>query len=196
MNPTRVVDLIPLGRRHRLTVKDFHRMGEVGILGDDTRVELIQGDLVDMPPIGSEHAGEVMILIHILTRMVGESAIVNAQNPVVLSEDSEPQPDIMLLKPREDFYTRSHPRPDDVLLLIEVADTSAHYDRTVKIPLYAQHGIPEVWLLDLPHKRLDIYRTPRPEQASYQHLEQHGDGIVSPVLLPGVVINVAGLFVT
>jgi Uma2 family endonuclease len=100
----------------------------------------------------------------------------------------------MLLKPRDDFYTRSHPGPDDVLLLIEVADTSAHYDRTVKIPLYAQHGIPEVWLLDLPPKRLEIYRTPRAEHAAYLYAEQHFDGAVSPGLLPSVRLDVADLF--
>lgn len=196
MGTLRVAESIPLTQRHRLTVEDFHRMGEAGILRDDARVELIEGELVDMPPIGSEHAGAVMILIHILTRAVGEAAIVNAQNPVVLSADSEPQPDLMLLKPRDDFYTRSHPRPSDVLVLIEVADTSAHYDRTVKIPLYAHHGIPEVWLLDLPHKRLEVYRTPRPEHAAYQHAEQHGDGTVSPLLLPSVAIDVMHLFIS
>lgn len=195
MGTRRVTDLIPRERRHRLTVEDFHAMGEAGILGEDARVELIEGELVDMPPIGSEHAGEVRILIHILTRAVGDLAIVDAQNPMVLSEDSEPQPDIMLLKPRKDFYTRSHPRPGDVLLLIEVADTSAHYDRTVKVPLYAQHSIPEVWLLDLPQKRLEIYRTPRPEEACYENLEQLYEGMISPALLPHVLIDLAKLFV-
>jgi len=170
-------------------------MGAAGILGEDARVELIEGELVDMPPIGSEHAGEVRILIPMLTRAVGDLAIVDAQNPLVLSEDSEPQPDIMLLKPREDFYTRSHPGPGEVFLLIEVADTLADYDRTVKIPLYAQHSLPEVWLLDLPQKRLGIYRTPRPEPACYQTLEQHYEGTVSPALLPHIQIDVAKLFV-
>ena len=196
MGLMRVAERIPLTRRHRLTVEDFHRMGEAGILRGDARVELIEGELVDMPPIGSEHAGAVRILIHLLTRAVGELAIVDAQNPVVLSENSEPQPDIMVLKPRRDFYTRSHPRPDDVLLLIEVADTSASYDRTVKIPLYAHYGIPEVWLLDLPQKRLEVYRTPHAEHTTYQHAEQHLDGTVSPALLPSVVIDVANLFIS
>lgn len=119
MGTRRVTDLIPRERRHRLTIEDFHGMGEAGILGEDARVELIEGELVDMPPVGSEHAGEVRILIHILSRAVGDLAIVDAPNPVVLSEDSEPQPDIMLLKPRKDFYTRSHPGPGEVLLLMK-----------------------------------------------------------------------------
>lgn len=195
MSTLRVADLIPLERRHRLTVKDFHRMGEAGILSEEARVELIEGEIVDMPPIGSGHAGEVRILNHLLTRAVGDAAIVDVQDPVVLGEHSEPQPDLMLLRPRDDFYTRSHPRPEDVLLLIEVADTSAHYDRTVKIPLYAQHGIPEVWLLDLPQKCLEVHRAPRPEGAAYQQVERYFEGTVSPALLPNVVVNVAGLFI-
>jgi Uma2 family endonuclease len=171
-------------------------MGEAGILHEDARVELIDGEIIDMSPIGSRHSGTVNQLSRLFERAIDEHAIVAAQNPFVLGNDSEPQPDIALLKPRDDFYTRSHPRPDDVLLLIEVADTSAPYDRTVKIPLYAQHGIPEVWLLDLPHKRLEVYRTPRAEHAAYQHAEQHFDGTVSPALLSSVAIDVADLFVS
>jgi Uma2 family endonuclease len=108
--------------KHRLTVADYHKMGEAGIFDEDARVELIEGELFDMPPIGSGHAGVVMIFIRLFTRAVGDLAIVGAQTPIVLGAESEPQPDILLLKPRDDFYTRSHPTPEDVLLLIEVAD--------------------------------------------------------------------------
>jgi Uma2 family endonuclease len=181
-------------RKHRLTVADFHKMGEAGIFAQDARVELIEGELFDMPPIGSGHAGMVMILIHLLTRAVGDLAIVGAQTPVVLGEESEPQPDSLLLKPRDDFYRRSHPTPEDVLLLIEVADSSTYYDRSIKMPLYARYGVAEAWLIDLPHKRLEVYRTPKSEHAVYQHLEQHYEGSVSPQLLPNVTISVADLF--
>jgi len=128
-------------------------MGEVGILAPDARVELIKGEIIDMSPIGSRHAGVVARLSCLFERAVGDKAIVWAQNPVVLSDLSEPQPDIDLLKPREDFYTAGHPRPKDILLIVEVADTSFKYDRDVKIPLYAQHGIPEVWLIDVENRK-------------------------------------------
>jgi Uma2 family endonuclease len=181
-------------RKHRLNVADFHKMGEAGIFTEDARVELIEGELFDMPPIGSGHASVVMIFIHLLTRAVGDLAIVGAQTPIVLGEESEPQPDILLLKPRDDFYASSHPTPEDVLLLIEVADSSTYYDRSIKVPLYARYGIAEAWLIDLPHRRLEVYRTPKPEHAVYQHLEQHYEGSVSPQLLPNVTISVADLF--
>ena len=180
--------------KHRLTVADYHKMGEAGIFDEDARVELIDGELFDMPPIGSGHAGVVKILIHIFSRAVGALALVDVQNPVSLGDNSEPQPDITLLKPRDDFYTRSHPTPEDVLLLIEVADSSTYYDRSIKIPLYARYRIPEVWLMDLPHKRLEVYRNPMPDYAAYQRLEQYYEGTVSPQWLPNVTIRVADLF--
>jgi Uma2 family endonuclease len=147
-----------------------------------------------MPPIGSGHAGVVMIFIHLFTRAVGDLAIVGAQTPIVLGAESEPQPDIVLLKPRDDFYTRSHPTPEDVLLLIEVADSSTYYDRSIKIPLYARYRVPEAWLIDLPHKRLEVYGNPMPEHAAYQRFEQYYEGTVSPQLLPNVTIRVADFF--
>ncbi len=148
-------------RRHRLTVEEYHRMGEAGILRQDERVELIEGEIVDMVPIGSAQGAAVKRLIRIMTQAVGERAIVAAQDPVLLDENSEPQPDIALLRSREDFYANAHPDPKDVLLIIEVADSSLRYDREVKIPLYARHGIPEVWLVDLEHKALTTHRQPQ-----------------------------------
>lgn len=196
MSGIRVEDHKPPITKHRLTVADFHKMGEAGIFGEDARVELIEGELFDMPPIGSGHAGVVMIFIYLLTHATGDLAIVGAQTPIVLGEESEPQPDIVLLKPRDDFYTRSHPTPEDVLLLIEVADSSIYYDRSVKIPLYARYRIPKVWLIDLPQKRLEVYRRPQPAYAEYQCIEQYHQGTVSPELLPNVTINIADLFIS
>ena len=136
-------------------------MGEVGIFTEDDRVELIEGEIIQMTPIGSPHAGRVARLNHVLMTAVGDRAIVQVQNPVILSPETEPQPDLMLLRPREDFYTGGHPQPKDVLLLIEVAHSSLNYDRNRKIPLYAAHGIPEVWLVDVDGARLIVFRALR-----------------------------------
>ena len=145
--------------RRRFTIDEYHRMGEVGILGDDERLELIAGHIVVREPIGSHHAGTVDRLNRLWTSRLGERAIVRVQNPVVLPEEvSELQPDVMLLAPRADFYTASHPTPPDVLLLIEVADTSLLLDRRVKMPLYARAGIREAWLCDLTTGRVDVHR--------------------------------------
>ena len=113
---------------------------------------------------------------------------------MVLGDDSEPQPDIAILKPRDDFYTKSHPTSEDVLLLIEVADSTTYYDRSIKVPLYARYRISEVWLIDLPHKRLEVYRNPNPQHAVYQRFEQYYEGMVSPQQLPDVTISIADLF--
>jgi len=145
--------------RRRFTIEEYHRMGEVGILGDDERLELIAGHIVVREPIGSHHAGTVDRLNRLWTSRVGERAIVRVQNPVVLPEEaSEVQPDVMLLAPRADFYTASHPTPADVLLLVEVADTSLLLDRRVKMPLYARAGIREAWLCDLTTGRVHVHR--------------------------------------
>ena len=145
--------------RRRFTIDEYHRMGEAGILGDDERLELIAGHIVVREPIGSRHAGTVDRLTRLWTSRLGDRAIVRVQNPVVLPDEaSEMQPDVMLLAPRADFYTASHPTPPDVLLLIEVADTSLLLDRRVKMPLYARAGIREAWLCDLTSGRVDLHR--------------------------------------
>ena len=128
----------------RFTVDEYYRMAGAGILHEDDRVELIEGEIVEMPPIGSYHAGEVDWLAQLLVRRLAGHAIVRGQNPIHLSVYSEPQPDITLLRPRADFYTTSHPTPEDILLVIEVADTSVAYDREIKAPLYSRAGIIDV----------------------------------------------------
>ncbi|NBC17495.1 MAG: Uma2 family endonuclease [Bacteroidetes bacterium] len=149
-----------LGTVVRFSVGDYHRMGEAGILGPEVRTELIDGEVVEMPPIGHPHAGTVNLLSDLLKEAVGRKAIVAVQNPVWLDDYTEPLPDIALLRPRADYYRNGHPSPDDVLLLIEVADTSLAYDRDVKLPRYARAGIPEAWLVDLGGRRLTIHRLP------------------------------------
>lgn len=180
-------------RRHRLTVADYYRMAEVGILDAESRVELIDGEIIDMPPPGSSHAATVHYLNEVLIRSVGGKASVLIQNPVRLSEYSEPQPDLALLRRRNDFYRDHHPRPDDVLLIVEVAASSLRFDRATKVPLYAQHGIPETWLVDLLGRRLVRHRTP--QQGSYTVVDQPDLGAKLEIAaLAGVSVDVSGLF--
>ena len=148
--------------RRRFTVEEYHRMGQAGVFTEDDRVELIEGEIVDMTPIGSRHAASVGRLTHVFASIVGERAIVWVQNPVRLGPDSEPQPDLALLRPRADFYAQAHPGPEDVLLVVEVVDTSAEYDRTVKLPLYARSGIRAAWLVDLATGSVEISSAPTP----------------------------------
>jgi Uma2 family endonuclease len=146
--------------RHKLSVDDYHQMGRAGILGEASRVELIDGELIDMAPIGSLHASVVTTLSMLFARQVGDLAIVSTQNPVSLPPDNEPQPDIALLRPRPDRYRGALPTAADVMLLVEVADTTLKYEREIKLPTYARHGIVEVWLIDLNGGILEIYREP------------------------------------
>jgi Uma2 family endonuclease len=143
--------------RRRFTVEEYHRMGEAGILREDDRVELIDGEIVEMTPIGSRHAACVDRLNHLLRR-VGDRAIVRVQNPATIPPHSEPQPDLMLLRPQADFYAAAHPEPRNVLLVIEVADTTLPFDRGVKVPLYARAGVAEVWLIDLTTDTVEVHR--------------------------------------
>lgn len=147
-------------RKRPFTADEYHGMAEAGILHEDDRVELIEGEILEMSPIGSRHAACVDRLNRLLNRSMTLDTIVRVQSPILLSEHSEPEPDLSLLRPREDFYSGGHPAPGDVLLLVEVAETSAEYDSTVKLPLYARAGIPEVWLVDLPAGTIEAHSRP------------------------------------
>lgn len=144
--------------RHRLTVEAYYRMAEAGIFAPEDRVELIEGEVIDMAPQKSRHASVVTELLNRFVLAAGANARVACQVPLRLSARSEPEPDLMLLRPREDRYAGAHPTPADVLLLVEVGDSSARYDREVKLPLYARHGVAEVWLVDLEANRLRFFR--------------------------------------
>jgi Uma2 family endonuclease len=144
--------------RRRFTVHDYHRMGEAGILHEDDRVELIEGEIVEMAAIGTRHFTCVNGLTRLLVREAGDAAIVSVQNPVRLDEYTEPQPDLTVLRVRD--YRESLPTPEDVLLLIEVSDTTLAYDRGVKLPLYARAGIREVWIVDLPGEVIERHTDP------------------------------------
>ena len=180
-------------RRHSLTVEDYYRMAEVGILGPDDRVELIEGEIIDMPPIGELHAGTVTQLRYLLQRAVGDRAIVFEQNPAILGQYSAPQPDLALLEPRADFYKSALPRPADILLIVEVADSSLRYDREVKAGLYARHAIPEFWLIDVRGKRLTRYRDAA--SGPYARSDEPDLGCAVEIgRLPGVALDLAAVF--
>jgi len=161
-------------------------MATGGVFGEDDRVELIDGEVLEMTPIGAPHAGCVNRLNRMLVGAVGERAVVSVQNPVQVGDWSEPQPDLAVLRPRPDFYAEGHAHPADVLLLIEVADTSGPYDRGVKVPLYLAGGIPEVWVVDLPGDAVEVFR-----QTGWVRLGR-GDTVAVPALV-GVVLDVSAI---
>jgi len=170
------------------TVDEYHRMSEAGILSETDRVELIEGEIVKMSPIGKLHAACVKRLNKGLNRKVGDDAIVSVQDPIRLDDYSEPEPDIALLKPRADFYAQDLPTAEDVLLIIEVADSSVEYDRTVKLPLYAKAGVPETWLANLREDRIEAYS--EPVNGVYQRVRIINRGeIVSPTGLPTLLLT-------
>ncbi len=146
--------------RHRFDVAEYEAMLRAGVFGEDDRIELIEGELLEMSPIGPDHAGIVNRLNRLFARRLGERALVAVQNPLRLDAHTEPQPDLMLLRPRPDDYRRSHPGPTDVLALVEVSDTTLTLDRQTKLPLYARAGIGEVWLVNLLEVSLEVYRAP------------------------------------
>ncbi len=175
---------------HNFTVDEYHRMAKAGVLHEDDRVELIDGRVVEMTPIGPEHAGCVDDLARLFTGLAGNAWIVRVQNPVVLGKHAEPEPDIAVLRPRPRGYRTRHPGPDDVILVIEVADTSLEYDRSVKIPLYAAAGIPEVWLVNLPDELIEVYRNPT--GGSYAEITSLSRGeTLTPLHLPDARLSVA-----
>nr|WP_290223664.1 Uma2 family endonuclease [Trichocoleus desertorum] len=156
--------------RRQFTVTQYHQMVEAGILAEDDRVELIEGEIIEMSPIGRRHAACVNRLVRLFSERLGDRVIVAAQNPVELSDRSEPQPDVALLQPRPDFYEAGHPQPQDILLLVEVADTTVEFDREIKIPLYAKSGVREVWLVDLNQNAIAVYR--EPSLSGYAQVQQ------------------------
>jgi len=150
-------------KRRRFTIEEYHRMGEVGILSEDDRVELIEGEIVEMTPIGVRHAGTVNRINHVFSVRLAGLAVVSVQNPIVLRpQGSELQPDVALLRPRSDFYTASHPEPPDVFLVVEVMDTSLERDRRIKLSLYARAGISEAWLVSLTANTIEVQQGPSP----------------------------------
>ena len=170
-------------------------MGRAGILGENNRIELVEGELIDMAPIGSLHASVVSTLSMFFARQVGDLAIVSTQNPVSLPPDNEPQPDLLLLRPRRDRYRNALPTAADVMLLIEVADTTSNYDRETKLPMYARHGIAEVWLIDLKSGALQIYREAS-NKAYRKVLRPERSDTIAPALLNDVRLPITEIWPT
>jgi len=175
--------------RYKLSVEDYHKLGAAGILNGDSRVELIEGELLEMAPIGSLHAATVARLHELFYEQTRDVALVWQQNPVTLQPKSEPQPDLALLKFRTDHYAHALPVAADVLLIVEVSDTTLDYDRGEKLRLYARHGIPEYWIVDVSAKRLEVYREPHAKGYT-RELEFNAHDIVSPQAMPEAKIAV------
>ncbi len=176
-------------QRRRFNVGEYYAMAEAGILGPDERVELLDGEIVVMAPIGNRHAFCVDWLTRFWILALAELAIVRIQNPVRLNDSSEPEPDITLLAWRDDFYASAHPGPQDVLLLIEVADSTADSDRNEKLPLYARAGIPEVWIVNLRDRRVEVYT--EPDGVGYNIVRYYGPGdSVAPLHFPDIALEV------
>lgn len=179
-------------RRHRITVDEYYRMAEVGLLAPDARVELIEGEIIDMAPIGPRHGSVVNDLTRLLVNAVSDRGIVQVQGVVRLDDASEPQPDVALLVGRSDNYRSQHPSPADTPLLIEVSDSTLAYDLNTKVPLYAAHGIPEVWIVDLQHDELRCYRTPQAGRYLVERVAKT-PGITPIAMLPGLEIDLSGI---
>ena len=178
--------------KHRFSVKDYHRMAETGVLSPGARVGLLHGEIIDMSPIGPFHGGLVNRLIRIFNQNSGGRWTVSAQNPLALDDHSEPEPDVMLLKPAADDYTSRHPRPQDVFLLIEVSDTTIEYDREEKLPVYGRAGVPEVWLVNLGELAVEVYREPHFTGYGSKTILRAGDPAV-PQAFPDVSVPVGEL---
>lgn len=179
--------------RKRFTVEQYHQMIESRILTENDRVELIQGEILQMSPVGRRHAACVDRLVELLVLQLASRAIVRVQNPIQLNNNSEPQPDLALLRRRPDFYSQGHPSPVDILLIIEVSDSSADYDRQVKVPVYAQDGIREVWLVDLNAQIIEVYRESSGNE--YQVKQKFSCGqTVSPLSFPEFSLSVEQIF--
>lgn len=168
--------------RRMWTADEYHHMAEVGILHEDDRVELIDGEIVAMSPIGSRQATCVNRIVSVLQQRVGIEFIMSVQNSICLNDASEPQPDVAVLRSRADYYADPLPMPSDVLLLMEVADTSLNYDQHVKLPRYAEAGIAALWIVDVARSMLTRYTDPRQSFYANQQHAQRGDALQASVL--------------
>ena len=176
-------------QRRRFNVAEYYAMADAGILAHTERVQLLDGEIIVMPPIGNRHASGVNWSNEALISALTGRANVSIQNPVRLDDGSEPQPDIAVLRRREDFYVAAHPGPEDVLLLIEVSDTTVDFDRNEKLPLYARAGIPEVWIANLRDRRVEVYTEPVDGAYSNVRHFEAGDS-VPPRHFPDIALPV------
>lgn len=167
-----------LPRRHSITVTEYVRMGEAHVFAHDARLELMDGEIVEMAPIGSAHAA-VVDTLDTLLRELAPGAIVRVQSPLVLGERSAPQPDVMLLRPRADRYYKSHPVASDALLVVEVADTTVDYDLEIKRVLYARSGVVELWIVDVNRRELHVFRKPGLDYSLHSVVAGNGEAVIA-----------------
>ncbi len=178
--------------RHRLDVDAYYKMAEAGILTRADRVELIDGEIIDLNAIGSPHAAIARRLNQLFARAAADGiALVSVRNPLRLDAFNEPEPDFLLLRPRADDYRAGHPGAADVLLLVEVSDSSLAYDRGRKLELYEKFEVPEVWIVDIAGCAVEVYR--QPQGRAYSSMERRTGGMLAPDLIPGIAIDVAAL---
>jgi Uma2 family endonuclease len=178
--------------KHRFSVADYYRMAETGVLRPDARVELLDGEIIDMSPIGPFHGGVVGRLTRFLTPLSKNRWLLSSRNPLRLNNHSEPEPDVMLLKPSPDDYTNRHPRPEDVFLLVEVSDASLATDLEKKLPAYGRAGVTEVWIVNLEEAAIEIYRDPHFDGYSSKTVLRAGDE-ARPLAFPDVAVEVGKL---
>jgi Uma2 family endonuclease len=178
--------------KHRISVKEYYRMAETGELAPDARVELLDGQIIDMSPIGPFHGRVTKYLNQVFSTASRGRWIVGVQDPARLDDHSEPQPDLTLLKPSADFYGKGHPQPGDVFLLVEISDTSLEKDQEIKLPAYARAGIVEVWIVNLNEQTIEVYRQPHFAGYSSKVILGAGDK-ASPQAFPDVSLDVAEL---
>ena len=181
--------------KRRFSVKEFYAMAKAGVFcEEDDRVELVDGDIVEMAAIGTYHAGCVICLTTLFTQQAGDRVFVSVQNPVQIDPLTVFQPDLAILLPRDDFYMNSHPTPKDVLLIIEVSDSTVDYDRNVKIPKYAQAGVPEVWQVNLAYGLIDTFSDLDPATVKYRSTRRHlHEQSITPTQLPDVTLEVGDI---
>jgi Uma2 family endonuclease len=179
-------------RKHLTNIHEWRKLGEANIFPPESRLELINGEIIEMAPIGPNHAGHLKRINSLLTILLAGKAIVSIQDPLQLGDLSEPEPDFMLLKPNPDFYSSRHPVVDDVLLLVEVADSSLNFDQNQKLRLYAIHNIPEYWLLNLIDNCLEVYRKPKGEVFAEKTTLYRGDNITLSQL-PKITIQISDI---
>ncbi len=173
------------------TVEDYHKMGTSGIIPEDARTELIEGEIIQMTPKGTRHAACVNCLMdHLFPLQANKEAIVKVQDPILLDRMSEPEPDLVVAKYREDYYDIHHPQPDDIFFIVEVGDSSIEYDRRKKLQLYSRNGIPEVWLVDLTINRIEVHVEPSHDVYKTIRIYQPGDSF-STGPFPDITIDVS-----
>ncbi len=180
-------------QKHPISAEEYLRMGEAGVFAPEARLELIEGEIIEMAPIGSPHAGCVARLTELFVQRLSGRAIVWTQNPLIVSDRSVPQPDLALLRPRADYYSASHPRVSDVFLVVEVADTTLRFDLGTKVPLYARCGIGEVWVVDVNERVVHVFREPAANGYRTSFVAS-GEQVVANTLLPELAVEVRALF--